>query len=122
MGQGGAPSASAQTSETALEILSPRSGARVDAPFSVNYRVACPPEGCAGFAYLHVSVAGVDPLIAIDVPIDAMTGTIEIPADKRMTGLRDLTFTLASPDREPLEWPAASVTIRDLTIAGPRAQ
>ena len=94
----------------------------MDAPFSVSYRVACPAGGCADFAYLQVSVAGVDPFIAIDVPIEAMTGTVEIPADKRMTGLRDLTFTLASADREPLEWPTASVTIHDLTIAGPRSQ
>lgn len=121
MGEGGTPSESAPTSGATLEILTPRSGTRVDAPFTVSYRVGCPAGGCADFAYLRVSVAGVDPIIAIDVPIDVKTGTVDIPADKRMTGLRDLTFTLAGPDLEPLEGSAASVTIHDLTIAGPRS-
>lgn len=116
----GSGGGSASACEPALEILAPSPGTSVNSPFTVRYRTEClGNDGRA--AYLEVSIRDFEPEFSIELPLQAGAGTIQVPAHKLVSGLRDVRFTLVGNDHEPLANPEASVTVADLTIEAGRS-
>jgi hypothetical protein len=116
----GSGGGSASACEPALEILAPRPGTSVSSPFAVRYRTDCRGNDSRA-AYLEMSIRDSEPKFSVEVPLDGVAGTVEVRADKLVSGLRDVTFTLLGDDHEPLANPAASVTVEDLTIEAGRS-
>jgi hypothetical protein len=114
---GGSQSPSCQP---VLQIVAPGPGTSVSSPFPVRYRTECL-GGHGRVAYLGVSFRESEPGFSIELPLEGGAGTVEVPAHKLVSGLRDVRFTLIGDDHEPLTNPEASVTVEDLTIEGGRS-
>jgi hypothetical protein len=104
-----------------LKILEPRDGQTITLPTEITYEVSGIEVGGSSGVHLHVVVEGVEDGFHVEVPLDKESRIAKLPADKRLTGRRDLTFQLARPDHTPLENTEARYTVRNLTIEGTRS-
>jgi hypothetical protein len=113
------PAAGAVAAGPTLEITSPKPGETISPPTPVRFAVT-DFTVAKGAGHIEVFMPGVSsspnvPLQETDEP-----GLAYLPADKFLSGKRDLTFVLARGDGTHLDNPEARVTITGLTIQGRR--
>ena len=106
----------ASSSQPSLVILTPKSGAEVEGPLVVRYRVRFLKVGSARPAYLRVSLPGMERPVRSVVRVLTEAGTVTVPVSKLETGQRDLRFTLLRTNRVA----ADSVLVRDVLLTGGR--
>jgi len=102
-----------------LEILSPTDGATINPPTAVRFTVS----GFSladGNGHIEVVVRGLGNDVRVELQSGGAPGLAYLPANKLLTGRRDLTFILTQADGTPLENPEARVTVYGLTILGGR--
>ena len=95
-----------------LQLQGLSDGARLSLPATVHYTVT----GVADSPRIVAKSRGAD------VPIQEgpQQGTFVIPDDKQLTGLRDLTFSLADSGGSPILNREATVRVYDVLLAGRR--
>jgi len=96
-----------------IQLVGLADGATLQLPAVVQYRVT-------GFRV----APGAGQVVAYDagrqIATDSGTGSITLPDDKTLTGVRDLTFTLAAAGGAPLTNREAHATVYDVLLAGRR--
>ena len=105
------------TSVPTLQVLSLRDGETVTPPTAVRYAVAGYGEADA---HIVAFVDGLGDAARVDLQAGSEPGVAYLPADKRLTGRRDLTFALEKADGTLLANPEARVTIYGVTVQGGR--
>ena len=73
-----------------------------------------------GSGHIVAFVGGLADRISVDLQAGNEPGLAYLPADKRLSGRRDLTFALVKADGSMLANPEARATVYDLTIQGGR--
>jgi hypothetical protein len=115
------PAAAGQSEATApsLQILSPKAGDDVSAPFTVRFLISG--IDSATLAKLNIRMTiGNPPFYSTTLPIDGPQGSATVPDDKMLSGRRDLVFSLARADGSPLAASPSSVLVAGVTISGRR--
>jgi hypothetical protein len=102
-----------------LQVLSPKDGETVTPPTAVRYAVTGYTLG-QGDAHIVAFVGSLADRISVDLQAGNEPGLAYLPADKRLSGRRDLTFALVKADGSLLSNPEARATVYDLTIQGGR--
>ena len=102
-----------------IEILSPKAGETISPPTAVRFRVGGFAIG-VGAGRIIAFVRGSADNVRVELQLGNETGVATLPANKLLTGRRDLTFALVSADGTLLESSEAQVTISGLTILGGR--
>lgn len=116
---GATPTPSGATSGPSLRIASPKEGDSVQQPVQVEYVITGIDADAIQQYRLQVMV-GSPPISTTELALTGLDGTAVLPADKLLTGRRDLTFTLVRLDGTTPTNPALAVTIRGVTITGGR--
>jgi hypothetical protein len=98
----------------ALRILSPKPGDVAQDAVVARYAVVGYGTGFVGLR-LHLDV-GSPPVYTQDWPLSGPQGTFTVPPDPRISGRRDLRFSLVRPDGGAV----GSVVVADVTMPGPR--
>lgn len=102
-----------------LQILAPKDGETITPPTEVRYAVAG--FGLGGDEGRIVAfVRGVADPIHVKLELTSQSGVANLPANKLLTGKRDLVFALARADGTLLQNPEARQTVYGLTIFGGR--
>jgi hypothetical protein len=118
-----APAASPTPSVVAagptLEITSPKPGEVISPPTPVRFAVS-DFAVAKGAGHIEVFMPGVPGSASVPLQETDEPGLAYLPADKFLSGKRDLTFVLARGDGAHLDNPEARVTITGLTIQGRR--
>ena len=102
-----------------LEILSPHDGDTITPPTPVRFTVTGFTLGEGG-GHIQAFARGLAERVSVELKASDVPGLAYLPADKFLTGRRDLTFALARADGTLLENPEARVTVVGLTIRGGR--
>ena len=102
-----------------LQVLSPKDGETVTPPTAVRYTVTGYTLG-QGDAHIVAFVGSLTDRISVDLQAGNQPGLAYLPADKRLSGRRDLTFALVKADGSMLANPEARSTVYNLTIQGGR--
>jgi len=102
-----------------LQVLVPKDGETVTPPTAVRYTVAGYTLGEGG-GHIVAFVGNLRDRISVDLQAAYEPGLAYLPADKSLSGRRDLTFALAKADGSLLANPEAHVTVYGLTIQGGR--
>jgi hypothetical protein len=111
----GPPTTRPSTRVPTLRILSPKPGAQVLLPAAIHYEVTGYQSG-----YLRVFVGDPGTSFHIDIPFKQPSGVVYLPNDKQLSGMRDVTFWLATPNHRLLPNQQARVTINNLLLMGGR--
>jgi hypothetical protein len=102
-----------------LVILSPNDGETITPPTPVRFTVSGFTLGQGG-GHIEAFVAGMADTLSVELQLSGTSGLAYLPANKLLTGMRDVTFVLARADGTLLENPEARVTVSRLTILGGR--
>jgi hypothetical protein len=113
------PSPGGVTSGPSLRIVSPKDGESVEQPVQVGYIITGIGADAIQLYKLQVTV-GSPPTSTTEVALTALQGSAVLPADKMLSGRRDLIFTLVRRDGTAPSSPALTVTVRGVTIVGGR--
>jgi hypothetical protein len=70
--------------------------------------------------YLRVFVGDPGASFHIDIPFKQPSGVVYLPNDKQLSGMRDVTFWLATPKHRLVPNQEARVTINNLLLMGGR--
>lgn len=116
---GTTPSPSAQTALPRLSIVHPATGDTVQAPVKVEYVIMGLNPDVVGQYRMRVTLDS-PPIYSANLALAGLQGTAVLPDDKRITGRRDLTFSLVKADGTALANPEATVKISGVTITGRR--
>ncbi len=102
-----------------LRVLSPKDGETITPPTVVRYTVTgyTLTEGGGRMLAFIGSLAD---RVSVELQLGNEPGLAYLPANKLLTGRRDLTFALAKPDGSLLANPESRATIYGLTIQGGR--
>ena len=96
-----------------LQVLSPKDGETVTPPTAVRYAVTGYTLG-QGDAHIVAFLGSLTDRISVDLQAGNQPGLAYLPADKRLSGRRDLTFALVNSDGSPLANPEARATVYGL--------
>ena len=107
---------SADTRAPSLQILSPKAGEDVSAPFSVRILISGIDSAILARLNLRLTVDN-PPFYTAVLPIDGSQRSATMPDDKMLSGRRDLVFSLARPDGAPMAASRASVVVAGVTIS-----
>ena len=102
-----------------LEIMSPRPGEIITPPTAVRFKVdgfVVGPGAGRIVAYIRGSVD----YVRVELVLGAEPGLASLPANKLLSGRRDMAFALARADGTLLENSEAQFTVQGLTILGGR--
>jgi hypothetical protein len=114
------PVTAGQSEATAptLQILSPKAGEDVAAPFTVRFLISGIDPATLARLNIRLTI-GNPPFYTTMLPIDGLQGSATVPDDKMVSGHRDLVFSLSGVDGAPLA-STASVLVAGVTISGRR--
>lgn len=115
-----AATATAHRTTPALTILAPRSGATVTPPWRVRYVVTGRRVTSANPVRIQVAIVGLVGQTPVDLVAKHNTGTVRVPDNRFWSGRRDVVFTLVRSGGGAYTGSRASVTLKNLTIAGGR--
>ena len=114
-----AAASQAETTAPSLQILSPKAGEDVSAPFTVRFLISGIDSATLAGLNLRLTV-GNPPFYSTMLPIEGPQGSATVPDDKMLSGRRDLVFSLARPDGARMAASPASVMVVGVTISGRR--
>ena len=114
-----APRVAAQDVPT-LIIRGLDDGSTITLPAEIQYEVTGFQVGEQTGGHMNIYVG--DPEISdqIEIPLEGQSGIAILPDDKRIPGVKDLTFHLADANNKLLPNPEAKVTFKNLIIQGRR--
>jgi hypothetical protein len=104
---------------SALQIIAPKDGQTITPPTDVRFAVVGFELG-ADAGSIVAFVRGVADPVHVELDLTEKVGVASLPANKLLTGKRDLVFALARPDGTLLTNPEARATVYGLTIQGGR--
>lgn len=114
-----APTSESQATVPSLQIISPKAGDTVAAPFTVRYSISG--IDTATLAQLNIRMTIGNPAFyTISLPISGSQGSVTVPDDKMISGYRDLVFSLVRVDQAPVAGSPAAVVVSGITISGRR--
>ena len=103
-----------------LELLSPADGDTITLPTAVRFAISGY-KPINGDGHIQAILREGSERIIIDLQQSKEPGLAYLPANKLLSGRRDLTFTLTTADGTPLKNAEAGATVRALTIEGGRS-
>jgi hypothetical protein len=108
-----------EATSPSLQILSPKAGEDVSAPFTVRFLITGIDSATLARLNLRLTI-GNPPFYTTMLPIDGLQGSATVPDDKMLSGRRDLVFSLARTDGAAVAASPASVMVAGVTISGRR--